>query len=106
MPKFFARRDFANNLQPPLEIEGALHERHVHEGAVIVIGPPETEFKDLPERSPLRPIIAQLYAAECLIEAGDDKAVARLKKELAADETRKRTDKELEAGAKALAGKK
>lgn len=107
MPKFIARRDFANNLNPPLKIDGKVtHERHIHKGAEFAIGDPAIPFEDLADRAPERSLISQLAAAECIVESSDAKGVAKVKREMEADAKREKTNKELIEGAQKLAGNK
>jgi len=82
MPKFIVKSDFANNFDPPLKVEGAKHERHIHKGAVIVIGDPKVEFEDMGDRDKDRELCLRLIAAERIVEESDEKAVKKIRREV------------------------
>lgn len=94
--KLIALKDFANNSQ--LEIESAVHERHIHKGAVFNIG----TGKDLKDKSLLaheRTTIAQLIVSGCVGDANDTKVVKAVNEEVAMDKKREENAAKLNTAA-------
>src|SRR4051812_30609924 len=93
--KLIALKDFANNFG--LEIEDALHDRHVHKGHVFEIGR-ANNLKDLrKEDAGAAFLVAQLSVAGCVGDATDTKVVTAVKEEIALDKKREENAKKLQA---------
>ncbi len=75
--KLIALRDFRNNLK--LKIPGALHDDHVHQGAVFELDETDDKTADT---------IAKLNAAGCVGNAEDPKTVKFVDGEVAAAKKR------------------
>lgn len=98
--KLIALRDFRNNTNPRLEIEGAVHEDHVHMGAVFTVGTDKAgkdipDFEDLPKAE--KELVQLLKGAEAIGDATDEKVLARVKREVAAREKSKAEDNKAKA---------
>lgn len=75
-----ALRNFRNNHE--LEIEGAIHEKHVHKGAIFSVGG-KKEFKDLTKAE--QRIVIELNQSECIGDANNTTLVKRIEAEVKAE---------------------
>ena len=81
--KFIALKDFSNNFN--LEVQNAIHPRHIHKGYQFEIGTGEDLKKLQPEEKLL---VAQLTVSGCVGLASDKKLVARVHDEIEQDRKR------------------
>jgi len=82
--KLIALRDFRNTHE--LEIADALHEKHVHKGAVFSIGGTDAKGNEIPFDKLLKrdqELVALLSYAKCIGNGADTELVKRIQKEAA-----------------------
>ncbi len=80
--KLIAIRDFSNNVPDKLDIKDALHDRHVHKGAIFTVGD-ELPFDKLTK--PDQALVALLNYSKCVGDATNKDVVARVQAEIAAE---------------------
>ena len=94
--KLIALRDF-RNIGGAIEIKDALHDLHIHKGAIFTIG----QGNDLVVMKRLDrdsvELIGRLSLANCIGDATDATLVARVEAELA-DEAKREADRATRAG--------
>lgn len=92
-----ALRDFRRTPDlKDIEVQGAIHENHIHMGATFSIGTAK-ELKDLSVRD--RQLVAHLAFAKCVGDATDPKVVKAVKEEIAVNERREKNAAKLNAAA-------
>lgn len=102
--KLIALKDFRNVPALRLTDDGkstvdkAVHDEHIHKGAVFDIGAGKTLDELRKSDRPTAEIVAQLVVAGCVGEANDAKVVAAVKEDLAQDSRRQATAEKLDTG--------
>jgi len=100
--KLIATAPFRNNLDPRIEIEGALHPDHIHRGAVFIIGR-DKAGKSIDDEEQLSKIDANnirlLTLAKCIGSANDEKLVKQVAAEVAEEKAREANQKTAQARA-------
>lgn len=95
--KLIALRDFSRvPALEDVEIEGALHKRHIHMGATFTIGKSD-KLEDLSKQDQL--LVSQLMVSGAVGDAADTKVVAGVKAEIALINRREENAKKAELAA-------